>query len=185
MNFPITNNKYLTIHEALILHSGILAFILSSSIQENNLNKENQLLSILLGIFILKDTRSVKILTAFLCILAKFMVCIHHSHKQLVISAVVLFSHHDVQMLCFCTVSNQHNHGAMTTRVMNTYPFCLIKVEQFFYVQMSYVNLDTSRNNCLKRVSSEATLGQKSLLRPSAIGDMQLARRQPVMLPFQ
>jgi hypothetical protein len=52
---------------------------------------------------ILKDTRSVKILTAFLCILAKFMVCIHHSHKQLVISAVVLFSHYDVQMLCFCT----------------------------------------------------------------------------------
>jgi cell division protein FtsW (lipid II flippase) len=104
MNFPITNNKYLTIHEALILHSGILAFILSSSIQENNINKENQLLSILWGMFILKDTPwSVKILTAFLCILAKFMVCIHHSHKQLVISAVVLFSHHDVQMLCFCT----------------------------------------------------------------------------------
>lgn len=43
------------------------------------------------------------IIIAFLCILAKFMVCIHHSHKQLVISAVVLFSHHDVQMLCFCT----------------------------------------------------------------------------------
>jgi hypothetical protein len=108
MNFPITN-KYLTIHEALILHSGILAFILSSSIQESNINKENQLLLILLGMFILKDTWSVKILTAFLCILAKFMICIHHSHKQLVISAVVLFSHHDVQMLCFCTVSNQHN----------------------------------------------------------------------------
>jgi hypothetical protein len=50
---------------------------------------------------------------------------------------------------------------------------------------MSYVNLDTSRNNCLKRVSSEATLGNKSLLRPSAIGGMQLAWRQPVMLPFQ
>jgi hypothetical protein len=50
---------------------------------------------------------------------------------------------------------------------------------------MSYVNLDTSRNNCLKRVSSEATLGKKSLLRPSAIGGMQLAWRQPVMLPFQ
>jgi hypothetical protein len=82
--------------------------------------------------FILKDTRSVKILTAFLCILAKFMVCIHHSHKQLVISAVVLFSHHDVQMLCLCTVSNQQNHGAMTIRVMNRYPFYLIKVEQFF-----------------------------------------------------
>jgi hypothetical protein len=44
---------------------------------------------------------------------------------------------------------------------------------------MSYVNLDTSRNNCLKRVSSEATLGKKTLLRPSAIGGMQLAWRQP------
>jgi hypothetical protein len=162
MNFPITNNKYLTIHEALILHRGILAFILSSSIQENNINKENQLPSILLGMSILKDTRSVKILTAFLCILAKFMVCIHHSHKQLVISAVVLFSHHDVQMLCFC--SNQHNHSAMTIRVMNRYPFCLIKVEQFFLCADVLCKSGYFRNNCLKRVSSEATLAKERRL---------------------